>query len=316
MNNLKKRKRLFVIAGPTAVGKTELALKLARIFEGDIVSADAFQVYKYLDIGTAKPSPEELGDIRYHLIDLVEPSEQFNVAEFIKRADEKISEIYSKRRIPLVVGGSGMYIKSLIEGIFEEPSKDIHVRKKLKDRLQTEGIESLYREIEDIDPDAASRIAPSDRIRILRVLEVFYVTGKPISRLQEESRKQGTRYDARLVVLTRDRRELFERINERVEKMFQEGFIEEVKRLLDMGYSADDPGLHALGYREIIAYLNNKKSLEETKSSIKRDTRRYAKRQITWFKGMKDGVWINLSSGADEQILKSMGQLFIATFGD
>lgn len=293
MNQLKKK--IFVIAGPTAVGKTELALQLARRHPVEIISADSMQVYKYLKIGTDKPTPEQLKGIPYHLIDFVDPSEQFNVAEFVRLADKKITEITQQEKIPLVVGGTGMYIKALLYGIFEEPSKDPEVRKELLARLKNEGLDSLYAELQNIDPEAASRIHPSDRLRILRALEVFYVTGKKISVLQRESKVESPRYKFHLIVLNRERSELYQRIDQRVDKMIKDGLIEEVKELLHQGYDENSPALKALGYRHVVAYLRGKTSLEETIRLIKRDTRHYAKRQLTWFRGMPEARWLNLT---------------------
>ncbi|MCD6386090.1 tRNA (adenosine(37)-N6)-dimethylallyltransferase MiaA, partial [Candidatus Sumerlaeota bacterium] len=252
------------------MGKTELALRLARRHPAEIISADSMQVYKYLNIGTDKPTPEKLQGVPYHLIDFVDPAEQFNVAEFIRLADKKIAEITQRGKFVLVVGGTGMYIKALLYGIFEEPSKDPDVRRELLSILDKEGLASLYTKLQKIDPESARRIHPSDRLRILRALEVFYVTGKKISSLQHHSRANSPRYKFHLIVLNRERSELYKRIDQRVDKMINAGLVEEVKNLLNKGYNEDTPALKALGYRHVVAYLRGKTSLEETIQLIKR----------------------------------------------
>ena len=305
---------LLVIAGPTAVGKTAHTVALARTHNLEILSADSMQVYRYLDVGTAKPAPGELQGVPYHLIDFVDPGEQFNVAQFVSLADRVIKEIRSQGKVPLVVGGTGMYIKSLLYGVFDESGNDAEIRSELIERVAAEGLGSLYNELRRKDPEAASHIQPGDRLRIIRALEVYYATGKPISELQRKSREQGARYSYRLVILDRNRDDLYKRINQRVDTMIQTGFVEEVRSLLEKGYTRDSPGLKALGYRQIIDYLKGGIHISEATESIKKDTRNYAKRQLTWFRGMNDAQWMVLTGKDDSRILSDLSKDLIATF--
>lgn len=312
---MKERKeKIFLLAGPTAAGKTEYAVALAQRHNAEIISADSMQVYKYLNIGTAKPTPEERKGIPYHLIDFVDPAEQFNAAEFIKLADEKIAEISTRGRIPLVVGGTGMYIRSLLHGLFEEPSKDPEVRRELEAIAEKEGLISLYKRLQAIDPESASRIHPSDRLRILRALEVFLVTGEKISTLQRLSQQQHPRYEYSLVVLNWERRKLYQRIDQRVEKMFASGFVEEVKQLLNMGYNERAPGFQALGYQQVISFLRGEISLTETVKRVKYATHHYAKRQLTWFRGMPEAKWLQLGVLPVEKNLQKIERYLVALF--
>lgn len=306
--------KIFVIAGPTAVGKTALAIELARKQNAEIISADSMQVYKYLNIGTAKPTPEELQGVPYHLIDFVDPAEQFNVAEFVKLADRKIQEIINRQKIPLIVGGTGLYIRSLLYGIFTEPSKDPEVRRQLQARAATEGLPTLYQELQSIDPVSASRIQPKDKMRIIRALEVFIVTGEKISTLQQLSQQQGPRYEFQLIVLNRSRAELYRRINWRVEKMFALGFVNEVKHLIELGYNESSPGFNALGYKQVLSYLQGRISLADAIRLVKRDTRHYAKRQLTWFRAMPEAKWLNLDLMNMEANLEKLCQDLVAFF--
>ncbi|MCX7765841.1 MAG: tRNA (adenosine(37)-N6)-dimethylallyltransferase MiaA [Candidatus Sumerlaeia bacterium] len=311
-----KKHKIFVIAGPTAVGKTSLAIELARRQNAEIISADSMQVYKYLNIGTAKPSLEELKGVPYHLIDFVDPAEQFNVAEFVKLADQKIQEIINRQKIPLVVGGTGLYVRSLLYGIFTEPSKNLEVRHQLQARANTEGLQALYHQLQAVDPVSAARIQPTDKMRIIRALEVFIVTGEKISTLQQMSQQQGPRYEFQLIVLNRSRAELYRRINWRVEKMFALGFVNEVKQLIELGYNETSPGFNALGYKQVLSYLQGRISLADAIRLVKRDTRHYAKRQLTWFRAMPDAKWINLDLMNMDANLEKLCQDLVAFFNN
>jgi tRNA dimethylallyltransferase len=303
--------RISILAGPTAVGKTAYAIDLAQELETEIVSADSMQVYRHFNIGTAKPSAEERSRVPYHLLDCIDPREEFNLARFITLADETIADISQRGMIPLVVGGTGLYIKGLIEGIFEEGARDAEIRARLGTEIRAQGLGALYSRLEKVDPVAARRIDVNDKMRIVRALEVFELTGRPISELQKESRSQGKRYEYRLAILTRNREELYARIEARVDRMFAEGFVEEVRQLLDMGYSPESHAMKALGYREVVDYVKGKISLKEAQVRVKHVTRRYAKRQLTWFRGMPEAAWLNLSENTYKENLQKIREMVV-----
>lgn len=282
---------MVAIVGPTGVGKTALSLDLAERFRGEIVNYDSVQVYRYLDIGTAKPTPEERRRVPHHLFDLLEPHEPFHAAAFVEKADRVIAEITSRGRLPILVGGTGLYLKALLHGLFpvEVPEE---LRKNLKERLAREGLSSLYRELQEKDPEAAARIHPHDRVRILRALEVYYATGKPFSQLAREHGFRPRRYSALKIGLTLPREELYARLDRRVEEMLRSGLLEEVKKLLAR-YPPDLKPLQSIGYRHLIAYLSGRLPLSEAVRLMKRDTRRYAKRQLTWFRADPEVRWFH-----------------------
>lgn len=294
---------LAVITGPTGVGKTHFAVLLAERVGAEIVSADSRQVYRGLSIGTAKPGPEVLRRVPHHVIDVCDPTEQYNLARFIADAEAALDSIRSRGKVPIVVGGTGLYIKGLIEGIFETNAEYGEVREELEDRLRREGVEMLYDELRRVDSQAAARIHPNDWVRIIRALEVFRSTGIPISRLQWQSREHGPRYTARVAILTRPRSELYHIINARTEAMFCGGLLEELGSVLARGVPPDAPGLRTIGYRQALAYRRGEITLDEAISEAAKQTRRYAKRQMTWFRAMTDAVWIDVSSQDDEKII-------------
>ncbi len=297
--------KLFVILGPTAVGKTEISLALAEEIGAEIISADSMQVYRGMDIGTAKPTPAERARVPHHLIDVAEPWEEFSAGRYVSLADEAIANIKRRGKIPLVVGGTGMYVRALLEGIFDGPGADFKLREGL---AETESGEpgTLHNMLKKIDSRAAERIHPSDTRRIIRALEVFEKTGKTISESQRQWRGEGSeggRYDYKIAGLTRPRTELYRRIDERVEKMMKNGLLEEVWALRKNGCARGLPSMQALGYKQLMAHLDGgglstgggEPGLEEAVRLIKRDTRRYAKRQYTWFNAQKNMAWINVS---------------------
>lgn len=301
---------IYILAGPTGVGKTGLSLSLASRWNMEIISADSMQVYRQLSIGTAKPKKEELNGRACHLIDCVDIDEKYDLARFIRDADEMIVRIRGEGKIPLIAGGTGLYIKRLLEGVFSSGSGNKKIREELHARMEAGEISQLYSELTRVDPAAASRIKPKDRQRIVRALEVYRITGIPISVHQERSRKTGCRYPHKLVVITRNRGEIYERIEKRVEEMFARGFVEEVDCILKSGFSKSLHPLKALGYREVICYLEGGWSLERAKEEMKKSTRRYAKRQLTWFKSMPQAVWLNISGLGDEDVLEKIAAVF------
>lgn len=301
-------KRVIVIVGPTASGKTSLSIELAKRLNGEIVSADSMQIYKYMDIGTAKPTIEEMQGIKHYLIDEVLPSEEFNVVKFKELAEKYIDEIISKGRQPIVVGGTGLYISSLINNInFSETECDWELREKLQKEAEEYGVQYLHDKLKQVDIDAANNIHPNNIKRVIRALEVYYQTNKPISYHNEISRAVPPKYEFILVGLTMDRQYLYDRINKRVDVMLENGLIDEVKRLVDSGYAHSITSMQGIGYKEILAYLNGETTLEDAIEIIKRDSRRYAKRQLTWFKRIKEIKWFGIDNcGNNHNIIEEV----------
>jgi len=272
--------RLIVITGTTATGKTDLGIELAKQLEGEIISADAMMVYKHMDIGTAKPKPEEMQNIPHHLISVVEPSEDFSVKDFVDIADRKIKEIVQRGKVPIIVGGTWLYIQSLLYGLTDAPPSDWNIR----NRLYNEEPEKLYKELLKVDREYALKIHPNDIRRIVRALEVFELTGKPFSSFQRKHSFREHRYDFIGFVLERDRAELMERIEKRVDRMFEEGLADEVKMLIDLGYKKFLTARQAIGYKELIPYFEGEITLEEAKNQIIKNTKDFAKRQRRTFR--------------------------------
>lgn len=283
--------RIVLLAGPTAAGKTSLSIELAKRLSGEIVNADSMQVYRHMDIGTAKPSPAERSAIAHHLLDVTNPDEPFDAAKYLETARPVIEKIHARGNVPIVVGGTGLYMKVLTRGICSGPPSDPEIKESLSQAEKSVGLPALYDELSRVDPDAASRIHPNDRQRIHRALEVFHLTGVPISSYQKTHRFEETVLPAVKVFVFRERDELYARINNRVDEMIAQGFVEEVRRLLNMGYGPDLKPMQSLGYRQISLYLLGGLSMEEAIHQMKRETRRYAKRQLTWFRGDPEFRW-------------------------
>lgn len=297
--------KICILAGPTAVGKTDISLALAESLCGEIISADSAQVYKYMDIGTAKLKEEEMQGIRHYMIDEVYPDEEFSVAQFRERAEAYIRDINERGKLPIITGGTGLYINSLLNNLdFTESMSDAEFRKEMQKLAETKGRAYVHAMLEEVDPDSYRRLHPNDLRRVIRALEVYKFTGKPISYFQEQSRKLPCKYEYAYIALTMDRGKLYERIDKRVDKMMQEGLVEEVERLLKMGYGRELTSMQALGYKEIASYLQGEVSLEEAVRILKRDTRHYAKRQLTWFRGDKRVYWVNMDNYYRKDILK------------
>lgn len=297
--------KVLVIVGPTGVGKTQVSLRLADILNGEVVSLDSRQVYKYMDIGTAKPTKEEIKRVAHHLIDVVCPDEKFTAADYGKKAREAIREITERKRQPIVVGGSGLYLKALEKGFFQGPKEDEKLRKRLRKEESKFGLYYLYKKLDEVDPKAALRIHPNDSVRIIRALEVYELTGKPITCLQEEGAYEPFEMDFVKIGLTLDRKKLYERIDGRVNKMISEGFLEEVKGLREKGYSSELKAFKTVGYQELFSYLEGKIDFPSAIERIKSNTRRYAKRQLTWFRKEKGINWLDVEKeGLIEAIFK------------
>ncbi len=279
--------RVLVLTGPTASGKTEVAVQLAEAVGGEIVSADSMQVYRYLDIGTAKPSSDLRARVPHHLLDVVSPDEPYHAARFMEEADRAIRAIAERGRVPVVCGGTALYLKVLLWGLAPAPGRDAEVRKELEARWDAGERGALWEELRRVDPERAARLHPHDRTRIIRALEVWRTTGRPLSAFHRAHRFEGRRYQALCMALLVDRRELRRRINERTVRMVDAGWVDEVRRVLAMGYGAHLPPLRAIGYREICAHVLEGMPLGEAVRHIQRETRRFAKRQMTWFRRME-----------------------------
>ncbi len=286
--------KVIVIVGPTASGKTSLSIELAKKINGEIVSCDSMQIYKDMDIGSAKPTKEEMQGIKHYVLDEVEPTKRFSVAEYKIKAEEAIEEILKKKKVPIVVGGTGLYANSLIYGIeYDDIKLDEEYRNKLMDEASSEeGLKKLYEDAKKIDEKAIEKISPNDKKRIIRILEIYHATGKNKTEQEKNSRKNEVKYDYKIFGINIERTILYERINKRVDIMVEQGLIEEVKALVKK-YPEFPTAMQAIGYKEIVQYLNNELTKEEAIEKIKQETRRYAKRQITWFKRIENLKWID-----------------------
>jgi len=307
------KKPLIVLTGPTAAGKTELSIALAKKLNGAIISADSMQVYKYMNIGSAKIRPEEMQGIRHYLVDVLDPREEFHVARFQQMAKEALEEIYRNGQLPIVVGGTGFYIQALLKDIdFDESSGELPCRKELEETARREGGAVLYERLRQVDPESAEAIHPNNLKRVIRALEFYQETGQPISLHNKEQKEKQPPYTYAYFVLNDDRARLYERIDRRVDRMVEQGLVEEVRWLKEHGYDRSLVSMQGLGYKELFPYLDGTCSLEEAVEIIKRDTRHFAKRQITWFKREPDVIWLNQQEfGYDKQkILKRMLELW------
>ena len=297
---------IVIVLGPTAAGKSRVAVDLALRFGGEVINGDSIQVYRGFDIGTDKPTPESRRGVRHHLIDIVGPEVQFTAADFVREALGAARGIASRGRLPLIAGGTGLYIKALVDGLFPGPGRDPAVRASLEAAAREEGLDALFRRLEAVDPEYARKIRSRDRIRIIRALEVHAATGLPLS---EHFRRTESPVKGRNVLrlgLRLDRESLYRRIDERVDRMFERGLVEEVRGLLERGVPEDAPPFRALGYSHVQKHLRGEIGRDEAKSLTKLDTRHYAKRQMTWFRKMDGVAWFSPDDGpALEEHLKN-----------
>ena len=289
-----EKRPFIVLTGPTAVGKTALSIALAKAVNGAVISADSMQVYKYMDIGSAKIMPEEMEGVPHYLVDEFEPEEEFHVARFAERAKECLEEIYQNGQIPIIVGGTGFYIQALLYDIdFSKQDANTEYRSQLEKLAQEKGADYLHNLLKEIDPESAESIHANNIKRVIRALEFYHLTGQKISEHNETERQKESPYNFAYFVLTDDRARLYERIDRRVDIMVERGLVEEVKKLKDMGYHREMVSMLGLGYKEILDYLDGKMTLDEAIYIIKRETRHFAKRQLTWFRREKDVIWFD-----------------------
>ena len=305
--------KLVILTGPTAVGKSKLSIELAKRIGGEIISADSMQVYKYMNIGTDKISTEKMCGVPHHLIDFLEPTEDFNVFMFQKLVKEKIEEIASRGNVPILVGGTGFYIQAVLYDIdFTETDEDETYRHELEERALKEGVHALHEELKEIDPVSYETIHENNSKRVIRALEYYKKTGRPISEHNKEQHQRKSPYDFRYFVLTDERKTLYSRIDKRVDQMIEDGLEDEVKSLQQLNIPKTATSMQSLGYREMIGYLEGEYDLERAIYLIKLNTRHFAKRQLTWFRRERDVIWIDKNdfNHDDELILKEMIRIY------
>lgn len=296
------KKKLIILSGPTAAGKTALSIGLAKKINGEIISADSMQVYKNMDIGTAKIMPAEMGGICHHLIDCIEPFDEWSVQRFQELSYRAMDEIYERGHIPIIVGGTGFYVQSVLYGIdFTSQDDNTAIREELTQFVNKNGPKALHEMLEKIDEESARQIHENNIKRTIRAIEFYRLTGQKISQHNDEQHQKESPYDFVYFVLDMPREKLYERIDKRVDKMMSDGLVSEVKKLMDMGLTREHVSMKGLGYKEIIAYLEGETTLEEAVYTIKRDTRRFAKRQLTWFRRESDITWIEKDNYRDEE---------------
>ncbi len=290
---------IVVICGPTGIGKTSVTISLAGEFNGEIINADSMQLYKYMDIGTAKPTLSEREAIRHHIVDMIAPDTPFDAARFAEMADPLIHDLHGRGSLPFIAGGTGLYIKSLVDGLFRANPANPDILKKLADEAEALGLPALYDRLLTCDPVAADKIHINDAFRIIRALEIFETTGRPISEHHQHHNFSDRKYRVLKVGLTMERERLYERINKRVDIMLEEGLLNEVKNLINQGYAPSLKPMKSLGYRHMAEYLQDEKDWDEAVRTLKRDTRRYAKRQMTWFRSDQEIEWFTPDQVSD-----------------
>ncbi len=293
------KSKLLCLLGPTAVGKTEIAIQLAQRLNAEIVSVDSRQIYRQMDIGTAKPTAEEQQAARHHLIDCVDIDQPFSVADYQRLADTAIANIQSRNKQVLLVGGAGLYFRAIVDGLFEGPGADTTLRKRLEQEAAQHGVHVLHDRLRDCDPVSADRIHPNNVVRVVRALEVYELTGVPMSQHQQEWHQEKQRYPFTAFGLTMPREQLYQRIERRVDVMLEKGLIAEVESLLKAGYARDTTALQSFGYKELIAYIDGNCTYPEAVSQLKQNTRRFAKRQLTWFRKDNRIAWLERTSTPD-----------------
>lgn len=303
-------KEIYILTGPTAIGKTELSLSIAEELDAEIICADSMQIYKYFDIGSAKPTLEECNRVPHHMVDFVAPDEHFDVAFFVEQAEKKILEIWSRGKNALLVGGTMMYLSRLVYGIFPEGQRDDNVRRELQQQIDMNGSGKLHSQLESIDPESFKKLHPNDAKRIIRAWEVYILTGKTMKQLQDDYRDKRPPLKVCGVGLDMDRQQLYRRVNKRTKEMFKQGLIEEVIHILTMGYCADLLPFQSLAYKETVSYLRQNLSLELAMHKSQKETRNFAKRQLTWLRSFDFLQILNVNELSQEEKFDQAMQLF------
>jgi len=290
------------LAGPTAVGKSALAMRLAKMLKSDIISADSAQIYRYLNIGTAKPTASEQKEVQHHLLDLADPDQRYTVADFQKEANKIITRLWELKKIPFMVGGTGLYIQAVTDSYsFGNKGASREFRDSLKKQAgEKDGLEKLYNRLKEVDSATANKIHRNDKRRIIRALEVYHFEKTPISSQEKRTRPENSPYKTKLYILNMERSMLYQRIESRVDVMLKQGFVKEVEALYYKGFDVDSPGMQILGYRQILSFLKNELELKDAVAEIKKQTRNLAKRQLTWFRRMKGASWIETNGDNDD----------------
>ena len=301
------KKPLIVIGGPTACGKTGFSIQLAKKIGGEIISADSMQVYRYMDIGTAKVTPEEADGVPHYLIDEFDPDEEYNVMIFQQKAKAYMEEIWAKGKVPILVGGTGFYINALLyDNDFTETENDTSYREECYRLAQEQGPEVLFERLKEVDPAYAEIMHANNVKRVTRALEYHYLTGQKFSEHNAEQKEKETPYNAAVIILNMDREKLYERIELRIDLMMEQGLLEEVKGLLEKGYSPDLVSMQGIGYKEFVPYFNGECTLEEAVTQLKTNTRRFAKRQLTWFRRQIEGLWVDMDKATGEKVMEDV----------
>jgi len=308
MKNINDRTAVAIV-GPTCSGKTKIGIELAKLVDGEIISADARQIFKLIDIGTAKPTPEQLSEVPHHLVDMVSLDEEMSAGRFAELARKTADEIFARRHIPIIVGGSGLYLRALIDGLFDAPPVDPEIRKKLRGRFREKGAEKLLVELQQVDPDAAQNLIPQNYKRIIRALEVYYSSGKKISELRKEH-PSVSNFETVQFGISFERKSLYRRIENRVDEMIKRGLVDEVREILRRGFDPKLNSLQTTGYMETISFLQGKINFQDMVSLIKMNTRRYAKRQMTWFRKDKRIIWIEADGKNPREIAEEIKERF------
>jgi len=297
------QKKLLIITGPTATGKTRIGIELAKRLEGEIISADSRQVYKLLEIGTAKPSRDEREEAVHHLIDIVFPDQTYSAGVFARDARAKIEQLLNRGKLPIIVGGTGLYLKALTKGLFQGPAADPELRKRLNQEAEQYGSHNLYKKLQELDPVTAGRISAQDRIRIIRALEIYELTGQPISFWHTKD-QHSSEYRFMTFGITMNRDTLYQRINARVDRMMQAGFLDEVQNLRNLGYSFQLPALRTFGYMDILHHLQGEVELKVAVEKFKQKTRNFAKRQLTWFRHQRELKWVDADETEPVEVIQ------------